>query len=351
MRIFSANRWVTIMSRGNCSRQSDVSLTAGQVKRVTFDATLGGTVALQLSGVTTTPLGSNVLVKIYRPDVGAITPDNYYTYFATTSTSTLNLSNLPVGGTYTVTVESDDGLPAKAKLTVFPGVADSALVDGVVLSKHANVVGQNVYLTFDASLGDNRELAFTNVNVPGADNNGFEVNVYSANGTNVADFYCFASNPGSSCMAHLWGLAAGTYSVMASPTWSGTIEFNASITKDVLVSPLSVDKAMDMTLEAGQVNRSTFVAEEGGTAVLQLSGVSTNPTGGNVTVKVYRPDVGAITPGNYYGTFAASTGDVLSLTNLPIGGTYTATVEADYGLPAAARVGFSNTVGTIINAQ
>jgi hypothetical protein len=139
--------------------------------------------------------------------------------------------------------------------------------------------------------------------------------------------------------------------VVITPYSGGKIGFNALLTSNVTVPPLVLNESTDMSLETGQVKRSTFTADEGDTAVLQLSGVSTNPAGGNVTVKVYRPDVGAITPSNYYATFAASAGDVLDLTNLPIGGTYTVTVEADYGLPAAARLGFSNTVGTIINAQ
>jgi hypothetical protein len=82
---------------------------------------VGDTVALTLSGVnTTSPTGQPVYVAIWRPDVGAITPGNTYTSFGTTSSNTLNLSNLPVSGTYTLAVYTTNGTPGTAQLMLAP---------------------------------------------------------------------------------------------------------------------------------------------------------------------------------------------------------------------------------------
>jgi hypothetical protein len=75
---------------------------------------------LQLSGVSTTPVGQPLTVNVYRPDVGAITTTDEYAQFSANGSNVLSLANLPVSGTYTVVVTSTDGLPGSAQLTYVP---------------------------------------------------------------------------------------------------------------------------------------------------------------------------------------------------------------------------------------
>ena len=92
-----------------------VNLGMGQVERFSFSATAGQTVALGLSGVSTTPSGQSLYVVVFVP--GTVTTTNYYGFFITSSSGSLNLPSLPSSGTYTVIVDTGGiGFPATAQL-------------------------------------------------------------------------------------------------------------------------------------------------------------------------------------------------------------------------------------------
>jgi large repetitive protein len=317
-----------------------INLTQGQVQRLTFNASVGETVALNLSGVSSTsPTGQAMYVNVYRPDTGTITTGNYYTYFDTTSSSTLNLQSLPVGGTYTVVVYTPYGTPAAAQLTLVPGASGGLTENGALQSVSATDAGQNVYYTFNANQGDNLELTLNNINVPGATTNGVRYDVYNAAGTDVNGSYCYAASPGAGCRVALWNMAAGTYTVVVSPYWGGTINVTAQVQTDVSEGTLTPGAPISINLAQGQVQRFTFNANTGDSVALNLSGVSsTSPTGQPVYVNVYRPDTGSITTGNYYTYFDPTSSGTLNLQNLPAGGTYTVVVYTPYGTPATAQL-------------
>lgn len=321
-----------------------VALTAGQVRRYTFSATAGGSYALDLSGVTTTPTGQSVCVKIYTPNSGAITESGYYTYTCSTgSASVLNLHNLPTSGTYTAIVYANYALPASATLELISGEAVTQTTNGASEAYAANVAGENVYMSFTATQGQNLELTFNNVNVTGASYNAFGVTVYNAAGTTVSSFTCYNSNPAASCSQSLWNLAAGTYSVTVTPNWGGLIQFNAILQPDIVGPALTNGTAITVTLGAGQVERYTFSGTAGQALLLQLSGVATTPTGQNVTATVYAPNAGQITTANYYTYTNSSSGvSTLNFNSLPLSGTYTVVVSSAYGLPATAQLLLAN---------
>jgi hypothetical protein len=210
-----------------------IALGASQVERLTFNANAGDTIALELSGVTTTPSGQGVTVLVYRPDAGAITTGTgAYTSFDTGGTQVVNLPNLPISGTYTVIVAPDNGLPANAQLNVVSGVTGSVPAGGASQSYTTNVTNQNAYLSFTATQGQNLELTFNNLFVTGG-NGAAIIYVYNAGGGQVANFWCYPNNPGGSCTQHLWYLAAGTYSVVVTPWGGGVMSFNALVQSDI----------------------------------------------------------------------------------------------------------------------
>jgi len=325
-----------------------VNLSAGQVERLTFTGTVGSTIALNVTGVTTTPTGNGVTFLVYRPDAGTITTGTpAYTSFDTASGQIVNLSNLPVSGTYTVIVAPDNGLPATATVGVVAGSTGTIPTNGTSGSYSANASGENVYLSFTATQGQNLELTLNNVNAAGAQYNQFYVYVYNAAGGQVAGFYCYANNPASSCTQHLWNLAAGTYSVLATPIYGGTISFNALIKADVVGPAIATGGTAAVNLSAGQVERLTFNAAVGDTVTLNLTGVTTTPTGNGVTFLVYRPDAGTITTNTAALTSADTiNGQMVNLSGIPVSGTYTVIVAPDNGLPATATVSVvSDTAG------
>ncbi|GGA37675.1 IPT/TIG domain-containing protein [Dyella nitratireducens] len=310
-----------------------VNLSAGQAERLTFNANAGDSVTLNLSAVSTTPAGQYVYVNVYRPDTGPITTDNHYSYLDSTGASTtLNLSNLPATGTYTLVVYTVYGEPASAQLTSITSGVQTLPSTGTPQSYATTVAGQNAYLSFTANLGDNLDLTFNNVS------GSFNVSVFNAAGTQITSFSCAPSNPGASCMQHLWYLAAGTYSVVAVPS-GGTISFNALLQPDVVGPALVSGTPVMVNLSAGQAERLTFNANTGDSVTLNLSAVSTTPAGQDVYVNVYRPDTGPITA-DYHYAYLDSTGasTTLNLPNLPATGTYTLVVYTVYGEPASAQL-------------
>ncbi|MCD4542551.1 hypothetical protein LRP79_00005 [Burkholderia pseudomallei] len=329
-----------------------INLGAGQVQRLTFNANVGDTVALTLSGVSTTaPAGQYVYVNLYRPDTGAITPGNYYTYFNATGSNTINLQNLPASGTYTAVVYTAYGTPGTAQLALYPGATGNVVSNGTAQSFAASTAGENVYFTFNANQGDNQELTLSNISVPGSNNSGVYVSIYSSNGTNILNNYCYTSNPGAGCRLALWNLAADTYSVVVTPVWGGTPSFTVQLAQDVVGPSLAMSTPTTVSLGAGQVQRLTFNANVGDTMALTLSGVSTTaPAGQYVYVNLYRPDTGAITPGNYYTYFNATGSNTINLQNLPASGTYTAVVYTAYGTPGTAQLAlYPGATGNVVS--
>ena len=331
---------------------ASIGLGAGQLQRLTFSANAGDTVALQLSGVSTTPAGQSVYVNVYRPDTGAITVYNSYTNFDATGSNVINLPNLPASGTYTVAVYTAGGIPASAQLTVFNGVTGTVPTGSNAQTFNASAAGQNVYLAFDANQGDNLELTFSDVSVSGGSY--FRALVYNAAGAQVSSAYCY-NVTGPSCRQALWNLPAGTYSVILYPDGNGTISTKAMVQPDVVGPTMTPNVPASIGLGAGQLQRLTFSANAGDTVALQLSGVSTTPAGQSVYVNVYRPDTGAITVYNSYTNFDATGSNVINLPNLPASGTYTVAVYTAGGIPASAQLtvfnGVTGTVPTGSNAQ
>jgi YD repeat-containing protein len=309
-----------------------VNLSAGQAERVTFNANAGDSVSVNLSAVSTTPAGQYVYVNVYCPDTGPITTDNHCSYLDSTgSSTTLNLANLPATGTYTLVVYTVYGEPASAQLTLVTSGA-TLLPTDMPQSYATTVSGQNAYLSFTANLGDNLDLAFSNVS------GSFNVSVFNAAGTQITSFSCAPSNPDASCMQHLWYLAAGTYSVVAVPS-GGTISFNALLQPDVVGPALVSGTPVTVNLSAGQAERVTFNANAGDSVALNLSAVSTTPAAQYVYVNVYCPGTSPITTDNHC-SYLDSTGSstTLNLSNISASGTYTLVVYTVYGEPASAQL-------------
>lgn len=316
---------------------ANVTLGTGQVERLTFNASAGDTVALQLSGVSTTPTGQPVYAAIYPPS-SQIFPNNAYTSMSTATSTVLSASNLPLTGTYTVVVYTAAGIPATAQMTLVPAASGNVSTTGSPGNFAASVAGQNVAFNFNTNTGDNLELTLNNVSAAGASTNGFEVMVYGPNGNYVTSFVCYAANPGSSCSQSLWNLAGGIYTAVAIPTWGGAISFTAQIQPDLAGPALVANTPATVTLGAGQTERLTFNATAGANVALQLSSVSTTPSGQAMSVRVYRPDVGLITPTNDYAQSSATGSNALNLTNLPVAGTYTVIVNINNGLPGSGQL-------------
>ena len=130
------------------------------------------------------------------------------------------------------------------------------------------------------------------------------------------------------------------YTVLATPSWGGTISFKALLQPDVVGPAVATGSSASLALSAGQVERLTFNANAGDSIELELLGLATIPAGQSVTVQVYSPTVGqAITSSTTaYASLTTASAQALNLANLPLSGTYTVIVTPTYGLPANAQL-------------
>ncbi|GLQ90972.1 IPT/TIG domain-containing protein [Dyella flagellata] len=318
-----------------------INLGTGQFEFVTFNGTAGEPLTLNMSNLHTTPAGQSAYVVVYSPATQAMTPNNFYTYFDANTTPTVNIPSLPASGTYTIGIDTPSGMPMSGFLEFVPNFPIPLSGNGTSQSFNAAVPAQNAYMNFTANAGDSFELALSNIKVTGGSNGEVDVNVNDANGTQVASGSCYQSNPASNCRVFLEGLAGGSYSVVAAQPNGGVMSFNTSL-KPPLIGPLlTPGTPVTVTLGNGQYELLTFQANAGQTATITMTGVNTAPAGQSVYVAVYRPDVGAMTPYNYYNYFDANSTPSLTLPNLPVSGAYIIAVDSPFGLPLGGQLSVS----------
>jgi trimeric autotransporter adhesin len=319
------------------------TLSLGQVERMTFTGNAGDNLALNVANVSTTNTsGQSVQFSVYQPN-GAILTTNAYLTGSYTSSGTLQLPNLPTSGTYTVVMSTAGGEPGTAQLTLTSQTItsndQSSVFDGYQ-------VGQSAEFTFSANAGDNLELLLTGMSIGSNYRTPATVSVFDPNGTNVASGQCYdawysgTQNWVPTCRLPLWNLVQGTYTVVITPPDSASwfYGFNASLQADTVGPVLSLDTAATVTLGLGQVERLTFTGNAGDNHVLSISDVSTTNTSGQaVQVAVYGPD-GSIMPNNAYVSGQYTGSGTLSMTNLPVSGTYTVLISTVGGEPCTAQL-------------
>lgn len=304
----------------------DISRNIGDVLRYTFQAGAGDTVALRLAGVVNTPSNVNTYIRVYRPDGGRILPSGQYSSMGTTSASLLNLASLPAGGTYTVVVSTDYLAAGQGQMTLVTGVAGVTLSESVMAHAHANAPGQTISMDVDVPTAGNFDLTLA-PNADEATPNYVSVTTFNADGAQVDSFNCYVSN---NCARDFWNFAAGKYRIVVTPGYgSDQIGFDARFLRNIDRGSLTRNQPADLSHALGEVLRFTFQANRKESVSLKLTGGANSPAGGNMYVRVYRPDGGLITPDLRYATLNSTGNDTLSLPNLPIDGTYTVVFSSD----------------------
>jgi len=130
--------------------------TPGQNGRITFAATAGQRVSLQLSGVTI----QFASLSILKPDGSAL---NSGQYIGSGSTF-VDATTLPAAGTYTVFIDPQGAATGSASVTVYdvPPDAGGPITLGTPVPISTTVPGQNARLTFSATAGQRVSLKIAN---------------------------------------------------------------------------------------------------------------------------------------------------------------------------------------------
>ncbi|RBH87945.1 glutamate synthase, partial [Xanthomonas oryzae pv. oryzae] len=193
------------------------------------------------------------------------------------------------------------------------------------------VPGQNVYLTFKATAGQNLGLGLSDLVTPNSTNYVY-LTVYKPDGSYAASQYCYASNNG--CQTNLGNTMAGTYSVVVNAPYDGdqTMSFKSTVSSDV-TGTLQADTAQTLTLgRRGQNGRLSFAGTAGQTLAVQVAGQTTVPSGRTTYYTVYAPD------GSTLASTSATSATTLNLPSLPTTGTYTMFVDPYYGETSSAQL-------------
>ncbi len=314
----------------------DISHGLGEFTRARFHAEQGETVALRLSNLVSTPAGYNTGISVFRPDGGLIVSGVPYSSLYSTNGLTLNLPSLPVSGDYTVVASTDYGLAGKGNLTVVEGVTGSVVSETTVQHIATSVGAQTASIDVDVGPGGNLEFVVENVKIVGTTNNYFQMFVYDPKGINIANYYCYSTDP--ACIQDWWNMSPGTYRVSMVPAGDQMLSFDASVTRNLELGPMTYGVPKDLTHGRMQVARTSFDASIGDTVRLTFDDIVADTASRYTTISVYRPDVGLITLGNAYARTNDSTVKTLTLPNLPVGGTYIVMIGTDWGVSAQGHI-------------
>jgi hypothetical protein len=188
---------------------------------MTFDGVAGETIALNITGQTTTPAGQSATYTIYKPDGTA------YTSFSTTSWSTQNLAGLPANGTYKVFVDPDAlASTFSAQVALASGVTRNLSLDGPVAALQTTFPSQNAYLTYVATSAAGVDVNITNISTTSIYRD-VRVTLVGPNGSILADQWCSVD---AACVFPV-ATTPGTYQILIAPEWGTTMGFSASVTR------------------------------------------------------------------------------------------------------------------------
>lgn len=300
----------------------------GQNGRLTFQGAAAASMELQITGLSTTPVGQPLAVTIYRPD-GTV-------YQSATSTRlTFDFPDQLAAGTYTVFVDPQYGATANLTVALVPSQSIVMSADGDSTSVSTSASGQTAYFSFVAVTGENLGFGLADLAVSDYQTNTTSTyasfTVYRPDGYALTSGDCLPSTGG--CGVSLINLpASGTYGVLVRPNYAtGVLSFTATLSHEV-AGALAPSTPFSLSISRrGQKGRLTFSANAGGTVALQVGGIAiTSPQYGlyqylGLKMQVLDPSGAPIA------LAAANTSYTFNLTNLPSTGTYTLVVEPYYG--------------------
>ncbi|MFG2054804.1 beta strand repeat-containing protein, partial [Micromonospora sp. NPDC048930] len=296
--------------------QTVTTTVPGQNAAVSFPATAGQRVSLQMTGGT---YGTyNATVSLRRPDGTSITSNG-----SCGASCFFDATVLPTDGTYIVVVDPEGTAVGALTVKVNDVPADataSTTVGGTAASVATTVPGQNAVVSFPATAGQRVSLQMTGGTYGTYD---ATVSLRRPDGTSITS----NGSCGASCFFDATVLPVdGTYAVVVDP--EGTVVGGLT----VQVNAVPADDSVATTAGGAAVTVSTTVP--GQNAAVTFPGVtdqriSVELTGGtygtyNATVSLRKPD-GATIVSN--GSCGASC--YFDATLLPADGTYTVVVDPE----------------------
>lgn len=309
------------------SAQTFTSVRPGQSGSLTFQANAGDTFALGVSHIAMTP-ARNLEVSIIAPDGSVLTNKKLFN-----ADGAINLTNLAVGGAYSVLVGQPDALPFSAQLMLAPQAGGVLTVDGASVSA-APIPGQSSYFSFDTTQVENLELSSTNF-VKRSDCTWALIGVQDTHGNQPLS----SALDASTLSFHLWNLAPGHYQVTVDTCG---VNETLTLTRDIVAS-LSQGQTQSFSLPGnGKTIRYTFAGLAGQTIAVGPQSYTTTPSGKPVTSILLDPS------GKSMGSIDSSTARLINADNLAATGTYTLVISPDNGIPASGQASYLVSASTTL---
>lgn len=263
-----------------------------------------------LPSITTSPAGGSVDLDIR--DANSIDVSDAY---GATSVY-LNLPSLAPGRPYQAVIGPRSAVVENTSVLLATQPGGILVPDGPTLAVNAPK-GVNAGFSFDILSGDNLELGISAVSM-GAGGSA-NISIYDSTGTYVTGGSCSGTSP-PSCRYPLRGLPPGTYQIIAIAGTSGTMAFQATLTREIQ-GELTLGGAQTFTSSRpGQSGRLTFQANAGDTVALGVNHIVMTPAR-NLEISVIAPDGGMLINKKLFSADGA-----INLPNLAISGTYTVLV-------------------------
>jgi trimeric autotransporter adhesin len=298
---------------------------------VSFTVTAGQTVALSVTSLSTTPANQTVTGTVYNSSltqVGGPLSSSAATGF------TFNLTDL-AAGTYSLLLVPSNAATASMQVSLATGLSATLPTDGTTTTQATTLPGQNGYLTFAGTAGQNIGIGITGLTLAPNPSTYAVFTVIAPNGTPLKGNNCFATFiPG--CQISILNLpATGIYSLQIVPNGQGTVSANLTISQDVAAT-VSPSASVPLSLSVPGANGwVSFTVTAGQTVALSVTSLSTTPANQTVTGTVYNSSLTQV--GGPLSSSAA-TGFTFNLTDLAAG-TYSLLLVPSNAATASMQVG------------
>jgi YD repeat-containing protein len=323
---------VGTLTSGSPSGVSTVFL--GQAMSATFSGTAGSAVSLTVAESAGSISGANV--SVFNPDGTPLATGtlNTTTCSGCGFTGSVNLAPRPLPQTGTYTVLAQQKTAANGALTFSAtGVAPTTPTTWNVSDSTAGAIAT---ITFSASQGQSANLVITNLAFTPSSQSALSLQLVRPDGNIQSGSSCSFGPSGCS-----WALfnfpQTGTYTVRFIPSASLTFSANVALVA-ASTGTLAPGTPVNLNLSTpGQMGVLSFTAMGGQTEVLNVSGITTTPSGGSIGVQVLN------SAGIQVTSTSTTTGATLNLPNLAAD-TYTVLLSPSTAIASIMQVTLLNGV-------
>lgn len=284
-----------------------VNIAAGQTINYSFSGTKGQWLGLGLTNQATTPSGQTVSVKVI--DSGG----TQIASFSHTSSTGYALPALPLTDTYTVSINAGSAA-ASFNLQLLADQTGTLAQNGSPAVFTSNTIGQYATFSFAGTAGQAEALALTADSFPLFTS----AHVYAPDGSLWTSNYI--GTGGSQINLPILP-ATGTYLVRILPPDAATGSLSIGLRQTATSALTAGGAPLGVSLLAGQNAAYSFSGVQGQRLGLGLTGLSTTPSNGKVTVTILNPSGTQLT--SFYTSSATNT----PIPALRATGTYVVTVD------------------------